>query len=60
MRIRHRHVLDRVELRQQVMELKHEPDLLVAECDQSLDPQLRQLGISDRHRSAFGRGPALR
>ena len=30
---RHRHVLDRGELWQQVMELKNEPDLPIAKCD---------------------------
>ena len=48
---RHLGVLERIELRQQVMELEHEADVAIAECHHLRIRQHRQVDAVDRNRA---------
>ena len=52
---RHLGVLDRAELRQQVVELEHEPHVLVAERDHRLVREAAELDLVDADRARVGR-----
>src|SRR5262249_9539473 len=51
---RHGHVLDRAELRQQVMKLKDESDVPISESRQLVVRHRRQFTILDAYRSVIG------